>query len=167
MRYEVRMSEEALTNIDETAEYIRFNYRNPVAAERFVDSVSEVAYSLAEFPGRIRLNAPDLGNPRGLRYVTVNNHSIIFQILENETVWIDAIWHKSRDISTKLRMIEESELFVDSYDKLTSNEVNFEKVLHELGTKENKTKYEKGQERELKLLEHQSQKTTKKQTRKH
>lgn len=79
------------------------------------------------------MNAPELNNPSGLRYITSGKHSIIFQILDNQTVWIDAVWYCGRDISTKLRIIEESELFVDSYQKLTNNEVNFESMLDELG----------------------------------
>ena len=170
-QYNVLVSEEAKENLMGFVTYIENVFQNQIAAERQFEKINEAINSLSQFPKRIKLNAPDLNNSKGLRYLTVGKQSIIFQVLENQTVWIDAVWNSGRDISKKLRMIEESELFVDSYDKLTSNEVNFEKILHELGTKENKTEYEKGQEKALKLLEQRSQKTsqktTKKQTRKH
>ena len=136
MKHEVRLSKEALDNIEATADYIRTEYADSHAAEQYVERVFNTIKSLGDFPRRVKLTSPELGNSCGLRYLTSGNQAIIFQILEDNTVWIDAVWYSGRDVMTKLRNIEHSGLFIADYDKITNNEINFETILQELAEQE-------------------------------
>ncbi|MCL1789388.1 MAG: type II toxin-antitoxin system RelE/ParE family toxin [Oscillospiraceae bacterium] len=104
MRYDIRITERAKSDMREIQRFITNEYGNSDAAFRRVSLIQSKIKTLNENPERRPLTRDDYLVSRGIRTLVVKNQ-IIFYIVKNniKTVYIIRILHVRRDWLTILK----------------------------------------------------------------
>ncbi len=98
MIYDLEISDQAECDLDEAAQYIAFVLENPDAAAALIDAVEAEFATLTEFPHRGTLVNDKRLAAFGIRFVTVKNYHIFFQINEADSqVYFLRILYAKRD----------------------------------------------------------------------
>ena len=103
MTYQVKISEQAKTDLRGIYEYIAFTLLSPENASKLLNTLEKKILSLENFPKRFKLNHDEPWHDQELRVMPVNNF-IIFYICENQNqiVTILRILYSGRDIPKEL-----------------------------------------------------------------
>jgi plasmid stabilization system protein ParE len=82
MKYSVRITDSAETDLNSAVDYIEFNLLNPQAADNLLDCVEGVFKKLSDAPQIHALVDDPVLNAWGIRFVTVNNYMAFYRIDE-------------------------------------------------------------------------------------
>lgn len=100
-RYKIITSASSYVDVEETAEYIETQLKNPSAADRFVENAQKTVFSLADMPDRRQLCQVETLKRQNRRFISFGNHLIFYSIAEDEnTVFVDRVlydrmnWHE-------------------------------------------------------------------------
>lgn len=98
MRYEVRLTEQAIGQIEETVQYISKILLEPEIARKWVDLLQREIEKLDSMPSRYPLIQEELWSTRGIRKMSVRNFLVYFFVdEERKTVWVTAVIYGRRD----------------------------------------------------------------------
>lgn len=102
--YTVFYTDTAITDMDEKADYITFQFQDPGLAERwYVRLRDEIQSKLTTFPFKYPLYDVQPWRERGVRLFTTRNDVILYTVdLNNAAVYVWAVCTKGRDLSTHL-----------------------------------------------------------------
>lgn len=98
-QFDVRLIDEAISDIRAIKSYIESELQNPSAATRVVDSIFVVARGLSTLPHRNRVLAK-YGNLE-TRVARAGKYLLLY-VIQDKTVKIFAILHSTRDIEGRL-----------------------------------------------------------------
>ena len=103
MTYQVKISEQAKTDLRGIYEYIAFTLLSPENASKLLNTLEKKILSLENFPKRFKLYHDEPWHDQELRVMPVNNF-IIFYIYDNKNqiVTILRIMYCGRDIPNEL-----------------------------------------------------------------
>lgn len=101
-KYRIKVTDEALLDLNTIHQYIEEELCNPVAADHIYNSLIDGMRNLQEMPERIKLMDSELEKERGLRRLVVGNYCIIFDI-RGDVVNVISIFYGASDIESKLR----------------------------------------------------------------
>ncbi|MFA7467944.1 MAG: type II toxin-antitoxin system RelE/ParE family toxin [Desulfotomaculaceae bacterium] len=97
-RYRILMTEPAAGDLQQIAEYIAKELREPITARKLVDKIKEAIISLAEMPTRHSTVNDERLATAGIRNFPVANYIVFYVISEkNETVTVIRILYGRRD----------------------------------------------------------------------
>lgn len=104
MIYQVRISEQAETDLRGIYEYIAYELQSPENAEGQLERLENCILSLDQMPDRFRAYGKEPWKSRGLQIVPVDNYCVLY-ISDKETgiVTIIRVMYGGRDIETQLR----------------------------------------------------------------
>ncbi len=106
-RYEVKITERALADMEAIYEYIAAILLAPEAAGKQYDRIAEAIESLAVSPKRCRLLDSQPERDRGLRQRIVDHYVAIFAIDDPAgTVTVLRVLYSAADINARLREAE-------------------------------------------------------------
>ena len=100
-KYRVRITDEAVLDLNAIHQYIEKELLNPSAADRIYGRLINGMASLKEMPERIKLMDSEPERQRGLRKMTIENYCIIFDI-RGDVVNIINVFYGASDIESKL-----------------------------------------------------------------
>ena len=101
--YEVKITKQALNQMQDIVDYISSELLAPVAADRLLDKMEEVIKSLSLYPGKYALIEEEPWRSEGIRKIVVKNFLVYFWIDEaNENVQITAVIYSKRDQISQL-----------------------------------------------------------------
>ena len=103
MTYQVKISQQAKTDLRDIYEYIAFTLLSPKNASKLLSTLEKKILSLENFPKRFKLYHDELWHDQELRVMPVNNF-LIFYIYDNKNqiVTILRIMYCGRDIPNEL-----------------------------------------------------------------
>lgn len=106
--YKVVYTESAMRDIEEKADYILLNLREPDLAETWYWRLrQEIAEDLAFFPCKYPLYHVDKWAGKGVRQLVFRNDVILYSVDEAlHTVYIRAVCTKGRDLSAHMEVTE-------------------------------------------------------------
>ena len=94
MSYKLIYAEEALRDLELTAEYIKIKLCNILAADRLVENFFSEAGSLDMFPTRYPLCKDEILRAWGIRFVPVSKYLLFYVVKEKEqTVYVLSLIH--------------------------------------------------------------------------
>ena len=88
MSYIIHITATAERDIMGAADYIKFNLKNPTAADHLLDAATEQINSLADMPQKFRLVDDPVLASWEIRYVIVNNYLAFYTIDEKKQMVI-------------------------------------------------------------------------------
>lgn len=100
-QYYVRVTDEALKDLEAIYEYIDQELLNHTAAVRIYNELIDGMESLCEMPDRIKTMDSVSEHKRGLRLMPIENYVIIFDI-RDDIVTIINVFYGASDIIEKL-----------------------------------------------------------------
>lgn len=105
MIYEVRVSEQADSDLREIYEYIAFELQSPLNANRQIDHLEAEILSLDTMPERYRKYEKEPWKSRGLRILPVDNYVVLY-IPDNDIkiVTVLRVMYSGRDIENQLNL---------------------------------------------------------------
>ncbi len=104
MRYKISYTQNALADLDNVSDYIKYNLCNISAADRIVENFFSAGDSLDVFPNRYPLCNDDLLRAWGIRFVPVKNYLLFYVVREKEqTVYVIRFLYGKRDWQNILR----------------------------------------------------------------
>lgn len=104
MSYKLIYAEEALRDLELTAEYIKIKLCNILAADRLVENFFSEAGSLDMFPTRYPLCKDEILRAWGIRFVPVSKYLLFYVVKEKEqTVYVLRFLYSRRDWQKILR----------------------------------------------------------------
>ena len=108
MKYDVRLSKQAETDLRDIFEYIAFELLAPENAASQLDRIEKKILSLSDFPEKFRLYEREPWKSRNTRIVPID-HYVIFYILnkENAVVTVIRVMYSGRDIDKQMDSISE------------------------------------------------------------
>lgn len=96
-RYRILMSEPAVEDLQQTAEYISKVLREPATARKLVGKIKEAVMSLADMPTRHALVNDECLAAQGIRKMPVENYIVFYMVSERDgTVTIIRILYGRR-----------------------------------------------------------------------
>ena len=106
MRYEVKLTEQAFEQIEETVQYISKTLLEPEIARKWADTLQNDIKNLEYMPSRYPLTEEKPWHAEGIRKMHVKNFLVYYLIDEKKkTVWVTAVIYGRRDqISALLDM---------------------------------------------------------------
>lgn len=98
MKYQIDITQPAELDILAAAEYIAGNLHNRAAADRLLDEVAEIIYTLEEMPERHSLVYDEYLASKGIRLLPTRNY-LVFYVIREETkkVVIERFLYGKRD----------------------------------------------------------------------
>ena len=104
MTFEVKISEQANSDLREIFEYIAFELRSPQDAAGQLDRLERNILSLERLPERFHTYQKEPWHSRGLRVMPVDNYLVFYVTNRNTaTVTIVRIMYGGRDINAQLK----------------------------------------------------------------
>lgn len=98
MSYEIILSNEAHTDIDETLDYIANNLHNPIAARNLLDKIEEAYNELSLNPYMYAACDDARLRKEGYRKAVINNYVMIYRVDDNSSiVYILRIFYGGRN----------------------------------------------------------------------
>ena len=98
MRYEVRLTAQAIGQIEETVHYLSKTLLVPEIAQKWVDVLQSEIQKLGSLPARHPLTEEEPWHTRGIRKMPVKNFLVYYRIDEEKSaVWITAVLYGRRD----------------------------------------------------------------------
>ena len=106
MRYEVKLTAQAIEQIEETIQYISKILLAPEIARKWADVLQCKIGELDSMPSRYPLIEEEPWRTKGIRKMLVKNFLVYYLVdEENKTVWVTAVIYGRRDqISALLDM---------------------------------------------------------------
>ncbi len=103
MTYQVKISQQAKTDLRDIYEYIAFTLLSPENANKFLNTLEKKILSLENFPKRFKLYCDKLWHDQELRVMPINNF-LVFYIFDHQKqiVTILRIMYCGRDIPKEL-----------------------------------------------------------------
>ena len=101
-QYRVRITEEALNDMEQLYTYIAVYLNAPKAAMDQYNRIVEVIMSLSQMPKRIKLMNSEPERTKGLRRINVDNYSVFF-LVNKDTVVVTNVLYGSVDLSERLK----------------------------------------------------------------
>ena len=103
MRYEVRLTAQAIGQIEETVQYIAKILLEPEIARKWADTLQCEIRKLDSMPSRYPLTEEEPWRMKGIRKMPVKNFLVYYLIdEEKKAVWITAVIYGRRDQITAL-----------------------------------------------------------------
>lgn len=117
MTYKIIYTQNALADLDNVSDYIKYNLCNISAADRIVEDFFAEGDSLDVFPNRYPLCNDDLLRAWGIRFVPIKNYLLFYVVREDEqAVYVIRFLYGKRDWQNILRkQIESGEAEYASY----------------------------------------------------
>lgn len=107
MNYEVRMTEQAIRQIEETVQYISKILLEPETALKWADTLQSEIGKLSFMPLRYPLTEEEPWHEKGIRKMSIRNFLVYYLIDEkNKIVWVTAAIYGPRDQSLALLDIQ-------------------------------------------------------------
>src|SRR5699024_3678936 len=100
--YKVRITDKALSDMEEIYLYIAEKLLVPELAMRQYNRIADTIETLAIFPERIKLMESEQLRSLGLRQISVDNYSVFFHI-RDENVIVTNVLYSASDINNRLR----------------------------------------------------------------
>lgn len=98
MNYEVKLTEQAIGQIEETVKYISRILQEPETARKWTDTLQFEIKKLDSMPSRYPLTEEEPWRTKGIHKMPVRNFLVYFFIdEENKVVWITAVIYGRRD----------------------------------------------------------------------
>ena len=98
MRYEVKMTAQAIGQIEETVQYISKTLLTPETARKWADTLQCDIGKLDSMPLRYPLTEEEPWRTKGIRKMPVKNFLVYYLVDEEKrTVWITAVIYGRRD----------------------------------------------------------------------
>lgn len=98
MRYEVRLTAQAIEQIEGIVQYISKILLVPGTAQKWVDALQSEITKLGSMPSRYPLTEEEPWHTKGIHKMPFKNFLIYYLIDEdNNTVWITAVIYGRRD----------------------------------------------------------------------
>jgi len=102
-KYDVIVETTAVSDLRDIYQYITETLKEPVVAKRIHESIKEKVYSLDQIPQRHPLVRDEILAGRGLRWMPVENYSILYIIDEaNYKVNVIRILYSRRELQNIL-----------------------------------------------------------------
>lgn len=101
-QYEVRVTAQALANMEAVYDYIANDLQAPDAAMKQYDRIADEIESLRTFPYRCRLFDSQPERDKGFRRLLVDKYSVIYTV-DDESVTVLRVLYSASDIITRLR----------------------------------------------------------------
>lgn len=103
MEYEVRLTPQAVEQIQQTVTYISHSLQEPVVARRWSDHLEKEIRSLKQHPVRYPLTPEEPWHSHGIRKMIVKNFFVYYLIDEaKEQVAVTAVVYGRRDQTAAL-----------------------------------------------------------------
>lgn len=108
--YEIVYTESAAQDIEEKADYISLNLREPALAEAWYWRLrKEIMEDLSHFPYKYPLYHMEKWADKGVRQFTFRNDVILYSVDEAlHTVYVRAVCTKGRDLAAHLETAEDN-----------------------------------------------------------
>ncbi len=98
MRYEVKLTTQAIGQIEETVQYISKTLLEPGTARKWADTLQREIGKLDVMPSRYPLTQEEPWRTNGIRKMPVKNFLVYYLVdEEKKTVWIIAVVYGRRD----------------------------------------------------------------------
>ena len=98
MRYEVKLTPQAIGQIEETVQYISKILLTPETAQKWVDTLQREIRKLDSMPSRYPLTEEEPWRTKGIRKMPVKNFLVYYLVdEEKKTVWVTAVIYGRRD----------------------------------------------------------------------
>ena len=98
MRYEVKLTAQAIEQIEETAQYISKVLLEPETARSWMDALQSQIERLDSMPSRYPLTEEEPWHTEGIRKMPVKNFHVYYLVDEEEkAVWVTAVIYGRRD----------------------------------------------------------------------
>ena len=105
--YEVKITKQALNQMQDIVDYISSELLAPVAADRLLDKMEEVIKSLSLYPGKYALIEEEPWRSEGIHRMRAKNYYVYFWIDEdNAKVQVTSVIYVARDQATQLEFME-------------------------------------------------------------
>ena len=105
--YEVKITDLALSQMQEIVSYISVSLQAPDTAKRWLGRMKTELTSLSNFPARVPLTEEEPWHSQGVHKFVVGNYIAYFWIDEDERiVWIAAVVYGRRDQREQLSQME-------------------------------------------------------------
>lgn len=103
-RYQIVYAESAIRDMEEKADYISFNFRDPSLAETwYLRLEAEIFNDLTQFPYKYPLYHTQKWGAKGIRQFTFRNDVVLYSVNEEkQLVYILMVCTKGRDLSAHL-----------------------------------------------------------------
>ena len=100
-RYDIRVSEQAASDLESVYNYIAYYLYSPGVARRQYDRIADAISSLDVFPKRFPLFTEEPEHSYGIRKMLVDNYLVCY-IVEQHVVFILAVLYSSSNIHERL-----------------------------------------------------------------
>ena len=98
MRYDVKLTSQAIGQIEETVQYISKILLAPETARKWADTLQCEIGKLDSMPSRYPLTEEEPWHTRGIRKIPVQNFLVYYLVdEEKKTVWVTAVIYGRRD----------------------------------------------------------------------
>ena len=105
--FEIRVTQQALSNMREINDYIAHELMNPDAARNLLDKMQKAIKDLSTFPKKHGLAEEEPWHSEGIRKIVVENFLVYYWIDEgNSIIQIVAVMSERRDQVTQLSKIK-------------------------------------------------------------
>lgn len=105
--YDVKITDYALEQMQETVNYITHRLASPDTARKWLDNMKKRIASLSQIPTRIKLVDEEPWHNEGVHKMIVNNFLVYFYIDEESTVvWIIAVVYSGMNQIAQLDQME-------------------------------------------------------------
>ena len=101
-KYSVRVTDTALSDMEQIYDYIAINLNAPDTAMGQYDRIADAIESLGEMPERIKVVEFEPERSRKIRRMNVDNYSVFFFIYGEELIVTNVLYSAS-DISNRLK----------------------------------------------------------------
>lgn len=104
MIFEIKISDQADTDLRNIYEYIAFELQSPENAGGQLDRLEESIMSLDQMPERFREYENEPWHSRGLRIMPIDNYCVLYiPDTEKAVVTVIRVMYGGRDIDTQLK----------------------------------------------------------------
>lgn len=98
MTYEVKLTPQAIGQIEETVQYISKILLAPETARKWADALQHEIGKLDSMPSRYPLTEEEPQHTKGIRKMSVKNFLVYYLVDENQKiVWVTAVIYGRRD----------------------------------------------------------------------
>ncbi len=98
MIYSINITFKAERDVIEACDYVEYTLKNPIAADKLLNSIQTQLESLIEMPNRFRVIDDPVLSHWGIRFILINNYIAFFTIdEETKTINIIRFLYKKRD----------------------------------------------------------------------
>ena len=104
LKYKVVYAESAIRDIEEKADYIAAQFRDPELAERwYLGLRASIQEQLTTFPHKFQLYNVEPWNQHGIRQYITRNDVVLYSVDdEAKVIYIQAVCTKGRDLAVHL-----------------------------------------------------------------